>query len=255
MSQAQQQQQVETWFAPRADAYVTSAVHATGADLDQLAALFAGKGIGRMLDMGCGGGHAGFAVAPHVGQVVASDLLPAMLEVVAREAARRGLANLQTQQAAAEQLPFPDAGFDAVVTRFSAHHWADLAAGLREAARVTKTGGLGVFMDAASPGGAALDSFLQTIELLRDPSHGRDYTEQEWRAALTAAGFTVHAVTWRRLRLDFTTWIERIGTPPLHAQAILALQRCASESVRAHYALEDDGSFLLDTIAIETTRV
>jgi SAM-dependent methyltransferase len=245
---------VEAWFAPRAEAYVTSTVHATGEDLAQLAGLFAGKGIGRVLDLGCGGGHAGFAVAPHVGEVVSSDLLPAMLEAVRREAARRGLTNLRTQQAPAEQLPFPDASFDAVVTRYSAHHWTDLSAGLREAARVLRPAGLGVFMDAASPGGAALDSFLQTIELLRDPSHGRDYTEAEWRSALAAAGLSVRGVTWRKLRLDFTQWISRIGTPDLHVQAILALQHGASAPVRAHYALEADGSFLLDNIALQVVR-
>lgn len=38
----------------------------------------------------------------------------------------------------AEHLPFPDKSFDASMTTFSVHQWADLAAGLREMRRVTR---------------------------------------------------------------------------------------------------------------------
>lgn len=253
-----QQAQVASWFAPQATNYVTSTVHSQGPDLDQLATALARVAPASVLDIGTGGGHAAYLAAAHARSVVACDLLPEMLRVVEAEAARRGITNLTTAQAPAEKLPFADASFDAVITRFSAHHWSDLRAGIAEAARVCRPGGTGIFMDAASPfgslGDAAMDTFLQTIELLRDPSHARDYTEAEWRPALTDAGFHVTSVIWRKLRLDFPSWIARIGTPPLHAQAILALQKGASEAVRKHFGLESDGSFLLDTIAIETTR-
>ncbi|KAI9009112.1 methylase [Hyaloraphidium curvatum] len=43
--------------------------------------------------------------------------------------------------AAAEALPFPDAGFDAAMGSFTVHQWRDLAAGLAEMRRVTKAGG------------------------------------------------------------------------------------------------------------------
>jgi ubiquinone/menaquinone biosynthesis C-methylase UbiE len=242
-------------FSPNANAYVTSVVHATGDDLVQLQDAVRGRGLGRMLDLGCGGGHAGFAVAPYVAELVACDLSAAMLQAVMEEAARRGLTNIRTQQASAEQLPFADASFDAVVTRFSAHHWGDMAAGVAEAARVVRPGGLGMFLDTGSPGGAAaLDTHLQAIELLRDPSHVRDYAEAEWRAALSEAGFTVTSVTWRKLRMEFSSWVARIRTPPVLADAVRLLQTLAATPVREHFAIEDDGSFLLDTIAIEALR-
>src|SRR3546814_3655235 len=92
-----------------------------------------------------------------------------MIAAVVREAAQRDIGNIATVKAAAESLPFDSGHFDAVVSRFSAHHWGDLTGGLREAARVLKAGGQALFVDGRSPGLPLLDTHLQAIELLRDP--------------------------------------------------------------------------------------
>src|SRR5690606_30722485 len=112
---------VEAQYGERAADYLTSAVHASGADLDRIEAT--AQAGDRAIDLGCGGGHVAYRLAPHVAEVVAVDVAAPMLETVAAEAARRGLANLAVRQAPAEALPFPDASFDLVVSRFSAHHW------------------------------------------------------------------------------------------------------------------------------------
>ena len=238
-------------FGPRAAAYVNSVTHSQGEDLKQLAAMMAGRGDARVLDLGCGGGHAAFAVAPHVRQVVAYDLSRDMLAAVVAEAKRRGLGNIATWQGAVETLPFADGEFDVVMTRFSMHHWHDLGAGLKEARRVVKADGVAVFIDTVSPGKPALDTFLQAFELFRDPSHVRNYSEAEFRAALAAAGFAVTAVTKRRIPIAFQPWIERMNTPAVQADAIRAVQRQVSAEARRHFAVADDGSFELDTAAIE----
>src|SRR5277367_237140 len=90
-------------FGARAAAYLGSAVHAQGADLAALAALVT-EPTARVLDLGCGAGHVSFNVAPHAGTVVACDLSPEMLKVVAQAAAERGLSNVATQQGVAEAL-------------------------------------------------------------------------------------------------------------------------------------------------------
>src|ERR1700757_1261838 len=99
---------VEQQFGSRAAAYLTSAPHAQGADLAVLAALVEGRTEAHVLDLGCGAGHVSFHGAPHVKDVVAYDLSPDMLSVVARAAADRGLANIVTRQGVAERLPFDD---------------------------------------------------------------------------------------------------------------------------------------------------
>lgn len=237
-------------FGAQAQAYVESAVHAQGADLEALCALLAETRPARLLDLGCGGGHVSFAAAPFCGQVTAYDLSGEMLEAVTAEAGRRGLANIATRQGSAAQLPFTDASFDMVVSRYSAHHWRSLAAGLTEARRVLGPLGRAVFMDVAAPETALEDTFLQSIELLRDPSHVRDYAPLEWIRLAQQAGFHVSEVQQRRLRLDFAPWVARIRTPERHVDAIRSLQASASDEVRAYFELAPDGSFTVDTATL-----
>jgi ubiquinone/menaquinone biosynthesis C-methylase UbiE len=240
----------EKQFSPRAAAYVQSAVHAAGEDLDALKAFVSGRGIGTALDLGCGGGHVGFTMAPLVGRVVAYDLSEAMLTAVAQEATARGLTNLTTQHGKAEALPFEDATFDFVATRYSAHHWLDVPAALREAHRVLKPGAPLMVMDVAAPDVPLYDTFFQSVEMLRDPSHVRDYSVGEWLTMLAAAGFYIETTVRRRIHIDYPSWIARMQTPPILAEAIRVLQAKMPDDVRAYFALEPDGSFLMDTASV-----
>jgi ubiquinone/menaquinone biosynthesis C-methylase UbiE len=186
-----------------------------------------------------------------VAEVVAVDLTAEMLEAVERAARERGLANITVRQGAAERLPFPDAHFDMVLCRFSTHHWRDAEAGLREARRVLVPGGRAVFVDIVAAETALLDTHLQAVELLRDPSHVRNYSPAEWLAALARSGFSVSGITRRRLRMEFASWIARTHTPAPHVQAIRSLQEMAAAEIRSHFAIEPDGSFLLDSVSFE----
>lgn len=127
---------VDRQFGEQANAYLTSAVHAQGKDLQRLAQLLEPHAGARLLDLGCGAGHASFTAAARVAQVVAYDLSAQMLAVVEQTAAEKGLSNIQLQQGVAESLPFEDASFDLVISRYSAHHWHDVGQALREVKRV-----------------------------------------------------------------------------------------------------------------------
>jgi ubiquinone/menaquinone biosynthesis C-methylase UbiE len=245
---------VTNQFGSQAAAYVASAVHAQGEDRAAMAAVVKMLSPAAVLDLGCGGGHVSFAASPFAGAVTAYDLSTEMLAAVEAEAKKRGLANIVTQQGSAEKLPFPDAGFDMVLSRFSAHHWGDVPAALRDAFRVMKPGGMLVFADVVAPGRAVSDTFMQTIEMLRDPSHVRDYSVSEWQAMIGAAGFAVGSTHPIRLRLDFTSWIARMRTPPVFVEAIRALQAVMSEEVRKHFAIEEDGTFTVDTAVFVAKR-
>jgi ubiquinone/menaquinone biosynthesis C-methylase UbiE len=241
---------VTTQFGPRAAAYVASAVHAAGEDLQQIAALAQAQRPPKALDLGCGGGHVAFAIAPHSSAVTAYDLSLDMLNAVSQEAAVRGLANIVTREGSVEKVPFADASFDFVVSRYSAHHWHNVGAGLAEARRVLKPGGVAVFADVVSPGGALLDTHLQAIELLRDPSHVRDYSGEEWIALLKAAGFVPAKPTMRRLHLEFSTWVARMATPEPQIRAIRDLQATMPRNVREYFQVQADGSFTIDSMTV-----
>lgn len=232
-------------FGEQAEAYLSSQVHAQGEDLTQLALLVKGRSTAQLLDLGCGAGHVAFHVAAEVAQVTAYDLSADMLLAVGKGARARQLGNISLQQGAAESLPFADASFDFVISRFSAHHWRDVGAGLREARRVLKPGGTLAIVDIVSPGHALLDTHLQTVEVLRDNSHVRDYSLGEWSRLLNEAGFIVEDVKLRRLHMEFASWIARMRTPLVFADAIRQLQHGAAREVRDHFSIEHDGSFTI----------
>ena len=143
-------QQSQERFGRFAPSYVTSAGHARGAELERLLALAAPQAEWRALDVATGGGHTALKIAPHVRQIVASDLTPAMLE------AARAHIGLQAPNAAftaadAEALPFADEAFDLLTCRIAPHHFPDVFAFVRECARVLKPGGRLVVQDLTVP--------------------------------------------------------------------------------------------------------
>ena len=243
--------QVADAFGSTAASYLTSQVHATGADLLTLAASIQATPGATVLDMGCGAGHASFAVAPHAKSVVAYDIAPPMLDTVAAAARERGLDTIRTQQGAAETLPFDDASFDWVISRMSAHHWHDVPKALAEVRRVLKPGGRVLFIDIAGSDHPLLDTHLQAVELLRDGSHIRDYRADEWIALFDAAGFKATIRERWRLPIDFASWVARMRTPEPRVVAIRSMWASAPDEVRQYFDVEDDGSFKLDALMIE----
>ncbi|TCT10480.1 class I SAM-dependent methyltransferase [Paralcaligenes ureilyticus] len=246
---------VNRQFGSTAKNYLTSAVHAQGADLQRLTRRVQQQQPNRILDLGCGGGHASYAAAAGaVGQVVAYDLSEEMLGVVKEEATRRGLGNLTTQQGSVDALPFADASFELIVSRYSAHHWMQIEASIAEAARVLAPGGTLIIIDVVAPQTPLYDTVLQTIELLRDASHVRDYRESEWRAMLGAAGLCVdNSDTWK-LALNFDAWIKRIGTAPARVAALQTTMGALPKEARDYFSIQADCSFAIDTAWIESSR-
>ena len=207
-------------WSERAELYRTSSAHAEGPDLDQLVAWAAGARSA--LDVATGGGH------------VARRLREAGLDVVTVDPAPgMGPDVLCT----AEDLPFADASFDVAVTRVAAHHFTDIRAATRELARVSRDRVLVV--DTLYQGEAG-----EEAERLHDPSHVRNYTEEEWRSFLEDAGLTVAEIRTFEVPVEFEQWLARTGCE-------------GDDARRARELLADrihDGNLAMKRIALRATR-
>jgi ubiquinone/menaquinone biosynthesis C-methylase UbiE len=102
-----------------------------------------GLADGRCLDVGCGGGALGLAVAERCPcRLVLLDQAPAMLRAAAASAAERGLAHRAwTLAGDVQALPLGDASLDLVVSRGSVMFWQDLPRAFAEIDRVLAPGG------------------------------------------------------------------------------------------------------------------
>lgn len=241
---------VDKQFGSQAEMYLTSSVHAFGQEFANVEELVQQFKSPHVLDLGSGAGHISFYSAPFAQQVTAYDLSEEMLKVVADSAREKGLDNIITVKGIAESLPFPDSHFDIVISRFSAHHWQDVPRALREIRRVCKPTGKVMIIDIMAPPSPLCDTFLQTIEVLRDNSHVRDYSNSEWQQMFGYAGFSVSQTQIHKLELEFNSWITRMRTPTHYVTAIRELQQNIGHEVKNYYAIQVDGTFTTDVLTL-----
>jgi ubiquinone/menaquinone biosynthesis C-methylase UbiE len=208
-------------FGAAAADYATSTVHARGESLARLVELVAPKKRWRVLDVATGAGHTALALAPHVAKVTASDITEAMLAEAKKLTTARGLGNVKTVQAKAEDLPFPDMSVDLVTCRLAAHHFGDVAAFTTEAYRVLMPNGLLAVVDNLSPDQEIFPALsaedarhwtkaYNAFEKLRDPSHGHCLSHTAWREVLGKAGFDIVAAEHMDQDLEFGPWVTRM---------------------------------------------
>jgi SAM-dependent methyltransferase len=174
------------WSA-RAEAYRRSKAHSEGPDLDLVVEWAAGAKTA--LDVATGGGHVARRLREAGLKVVTTDAAPGMQpDVVCR----------------GEDLPFADSSFDVVACRLGAHHFADVRAAVREMARVASER---VIVVDNLHGGETLEE----AERVRDPSHVRNYSAEEWRTMLEEAGLGVDDVRFFEQPIELEPWLERAG--------------------------------------------
>jgi ubiquinone/menaquinone biosynthesis C-methylase UbiE len=125
-------------------------------------------------DVACGAGLVTTAFAAKAKQVTGIDLTPAMIERARQIQREKGLTNLSWQIGTVLALPYPDASFSLVVTRYSFHHFLKPLAVFAEMVRVCIPGGRILMADVIML--PEKRDFLDHEEKLRDPSHTRTLT-------------------------------------------------------------------------------
>jgi ubiquinone/menaquinone biosynthesis C-methylase UbiE len=223
-------------FGRAAADYATSEVHAKGASLQRLIELTQPKPHWRVLDVATGAGHTALAFAPHVAKVTATDITEEMLAETRKLAKARGLTNVKTLTAKAQDLPFPDASFDLVVCRLAAHHFRKIGNFFSEAFRVLMPGGMIGIVDNVAPDPAIVPrrdadelrhcaALFNAFKKLSDPSHVRCLGLLEWQQLLSDAGFTVTHAECLDKEIEFETWVRRMRSSEATAARLREILR------------------------------
>ncbi len=154
-----------------------------------------------ILDLASGVGEPSLSLAKAAGpngSVTATDFSSAMLSALRHNAEAEGLTNLKTETADAHELPFGDAAFDRVTSRFGVMFFGEVDRALAEVRRVLKPGGKMAFLvwGAPAPGtyfGTAVVPFVKRMEEKPDPDGPgpmRFAEPGKLTALVAAAGFT-----------------------------------------------------------------
>jgi SAM-dependent methyltransferase len=190
----------DVWSA-RAEAYRRSQTHATGEDLDAVVDLCNPHEGVKILDVATGGGHVARRLREQGAQVVTTD-------------AARGMG--PDVICPAEHLPFAEGSFDVVVSRIAAHHFDDLGTAIGEMVRVTNSV-------------LVIEDMLyrteeeQEAERLRDPSHKRSLSADEWRELLVDAGLEIEQELYFSKTHDMADWLARTGCEGADAHRVREL--------------------------------
>ena len=211
------------WDA-RAEAYRASVTHATGDDLDAVVELCNPHAGVKILDVATGGGHVARRLREQGAEVVTTDLSPGMRPDVL---------------CPAEHLPFADGSFDVVVSRIAAHHFDDLGAAIGEMVRVSNRV-------------LVIEDMLyrteeeQEAERIRDPSHKRSLSADEWRDLLVDAGLEVEQELYFSKTHDMAEWLARTGCEGADAGRVRELL--------APFANEDGTTWSNDYVVVKARK-
>lgn len=188
-------------WSTRAQAMRESPTHREGPDLDLVIEWCEPAAGVQALDVATGGQHVARRLREAGARVVTVDPAPGMEpDVVSR----------------AEEIPFADGSFDAVACRIAAHHFEDVASAVREMARVSRD--RVVLQDNLFQGEA-----MEEAEKLRDPTHVRRYSEDEWREFFEAAGLEIDRLEIMSRRMPVDPWLDRAEATPEVASRVKEL--------------------------------
>jgi SAM-dependent methyltransferase len=210
-------------WSQRAEAFRESPTHREGPDLDLLVQWCEPGPDVKVLDVATGGGHVARRLREEGCTVVTVDPAPGMKADVV---------------APADHLPFEDGSFDVVTCRIAPHHFPDVHAAVQEMARVSNR--LLVIEDNVFRG-----EHVEEAERLRDPTHVRCYSEDEWKELVTEAGFEVEQVEPFERRQSVERWLDRVETPP---DAAVRVRELLADDI------DDEGMVKLHSIVLKARR-
>jgi ubiquinone/menaquinone biosynthesis C-methylase UbiE len=173
-------------FTKQAVPFAAAPAHA-----DAIERLIELSGVGprdEMLDVACGPGLVACAFARVARHVTGIDITEKMIEQARKLQREKGINNITFDLGSVMPLPYADNRFAAVVARYAMHHFLEPAAVLKEMVRVCAPGGRVVIADMS--GRPEHMEAINRVEKLRDPSHARALSFEEWDEVFAASGLS-----------------------------------------------------------------
>lgn len=153
------------------------------------------------LDVACGAGVVACHFAARVQRATGIDITPAMIEKAKERQERLGLTNAYWDVGDVTHLPYQDASFSIVTSRYAIHHIQSPEIVLREMMRVCRDNGRIAIADICVPENVEEADLFNRIERMNDPSHVRALNMSEWMSLFQAVGIRTPVVS--RYKLEF----------------------------------------------------
>ena len=150
-----------------------------------------------VMEFGCGTGSTAIAHAPHVANVLATDVSQNMIDIARRKAADANVDNVSFERATLDDLDLPDGSLDVVLGLSILHLLEDKEAAIATVHRLLKPGGVFVSSTVCLGDNMKWFRFIGPIGLwLGFMPYVSVFTSQELIDSMTAAGFGID-YEWR----------------------------------------------------------
>ena len=204
---------IQKSFTEQAKNFETKSMNFTKQEyLEHIVSCVNPQKLDTVLEVAAGTCICGRSLAPFVKNVTCLDMTSAMLAVGKEETEKQGLCNMDFVQGDAEKLPFSDNSFDIVISRLAFHHFPNPKRCFSEMARVLKTGGKLVLIDMEAAE-EALRNMEDEIETLRDPSHMRNLSKEEFSEMFRENYLTITTMDCTELPVSLSAWLALTNTP------------------------------------------
>jgi SAM-dependent methyltransferase len=185
----------------------TKTAHAFGAapqltdseSLDLLVRATNAASTDHSLDVACGAGVVACHFARKVRVAEGVDITPAMLDQARARQERQHLSNVRWTLADVAALPYGDAEFTIVTSRYAIHHMEAPSRVLGEMKRVCASEGRIAVADICLPNDREEAALFNRIERLNDPSHASALMESEWHSLFQSVGLAAPTVETYKL--------------------------------------------------------
>ena len=167
------------------------------------------SGEERALDSGSGAGALAFALAPHVREVVAVDLVPELLDQGRKRGER--FPNVSFVEGDATKLSFEPFSFDLAGSLRTLHHITRPELVVAELARVTRLGGRVLVIDQIASVDPVAAAELNAFERARDPSHARALADIDLRHLFESNELVLLRAEYEQEPRDLGSYLDLAG--------------------------------------------